>query len=102
MHHKALTKNLAYLCKVNKVFANRKFSVIKVSMFILMFLNEKGWVPFNVTSYGGKQIGKTSSFGDGPKFFKFKYPFPIAITLHIKSKHESWIFSFHYYKIYEL
>ncbi len=65
-------------------------------MFILMFLNEEGWVPFNVASYGGKQIGKTSSFGDGPKTFKFKYPFPIAITLHIKPKHESLNFAFRY------
>ncbi len=82
MHQKTLTNNLAYLCKVNKVFSNQKFSMIKVSMFILMFLNDKGWVPFNITSCGGKQIGKTSSFGDGPKTFKFKYPFPIVITLH--------------------
>jgi hypothetical protein len=29
MHHKALTRNLVYLCKVNKVFANKKFSMIK-------------------------------------------------------------------------
>ncbi len=56
--------------------------MIKVSMFILMFLNDKGWVPFNVASYGDKQIGKTSSFGNGPKTFKFKCPFPIVITLH--------------------
>jgi hypothetical protein len=58
--------------------------MIKVSMFILTFLNDKRWVPFNVASYGDKQIGKTSSFGDEPKTFKFKYPFPIVMTLYMK------------------
>ncbi len=41
-------------------------------MFILMFSNEEAWVPFNIASYGGKQIGTTSSIDDGPKTFKFK------------------------------
>ncbi len=77
--------------------------VVKVMVFIWIFLNKKLWVPFNARSSRGKETTKTFSFeklrlsfsfGDGAKSFKFKYPCSLAIALYVKSKHESWSLTF--------